>query len=261
MELNTLHLPIAEWLHRVLITDLKQFLSLWKTPRHPSLTHTWRQAQKLHWGEAQADLQRQETSSSGCLWQPSCLPDVSYESPALQPRAPVLLSSAEFTRCYFSLGFAWPVYQPAASKPCTANRAISSQTLGVAVALSFPKINEFPFAVPCDILLPIYPQKKDCTSAPSMYSRFIIKPDCFCNITTSSSSFNWNQYGSKQVMTSMLKTKRVWDSLWTAVWILLRLKDGFAESMESCTFSSSWKRMEMSSASVSATAPLRNSRN
>lgn len=84
-------------------------------------------------------------------------------------------------------------------------RVISSWTSCVAVALSFPKINEFPFAVPCDILLPIYPQKKDCTSAPSRYSCFIIKPDCFCNINTCSSSFYLNQYGSKQVMTSMQK--------------------------------------------------------
>lgn len=137
---------------------------------------------------------------------------------------------------------------------------ISSWTFCVAIALSIPKINEFPFAVPCDILLPIYPQKKDCTSAPSMYSCFIIKPDCFCNINTWSSSFNLNQYRSKQVMTSMQK-KKVWDSLWTAVWILLSLKDNFVESMESCTFSSSQKRMEMSSASVSASAPLRSARN
>lgn len=157
-----------------------------------------------------------------------------------------------------SQGFAWPVHQPAASKPCTVNTAISSQIMGAAVALSFPKINEFPFAVPCDILLPIYPQKKDCMSAPSRYSCFIIKPDCFCNINTCSSSFNLNQYGSKQVMTPLQKTEEVWDSLWTAVWILLSLKDGFVKSMECCTFSSSRKRMEMSSASVSASAPLKN---
>lgn len=256
MELNTLNLPIAQWLHRVLITDLKQFLSLWNPLGIPPL-HM--EAQKLHWGKVQADLQHPETSS---LWQPSCLPDIPYESPGLWPRAPVLMMSAEFTRCYFSQGFARPVHQPAASKPCRANRAISSQTLGATVALSSPKINEFPFAVPCDILLPIYPQKKDCTSAPSMYSCFIIKPDCFCNINTCSSSFNLNQYGSKQVMTSMQKKKeKVWDSLWTAVWILLSLKDGFVESRESCTFSSSQKRMEMSSASVSASAPLSNARN
>lgn len=79
MELNTLDLPIAQWLHRVLITDLKQL----KTPQ-ASLSHTHMEAgSEMHWGEAQADLQRQETSSSGCLCQPSCLPEVSYESPAL----------------------------------------------------------------------------------------------------------------------------------------------------------------------------------
>lgn len=46
------------------------------------------------------------------------------------------------------------VYQPlayTASKPCTANRAISSWAFLVAAALCFPKINEFPFAMPCDI--------------------------------------------------------------------------------------------------------------